>query len=75
MTDPRWTRLADTLVNYSCAVKPGERILFEMFDIPHEFTCECVRIAHAAGGQPLVALKSKLVDRSLMLAGSRASGI
>ena len=35
MTDPRITRLADLLINYSCAVKPGENILFEAIDVPH----------------------------------------
>lgn len=71
MLDPRMTRLADTLVNYSCAVKPGEKILIEAIDIPIEFTCELVRVAAAAGGQPLVTLKSNRVNRALMCAGSK----
>lgn len=29
MNDPRWKTLADTLVNYSCAVQPGEKVLVE----------------------------------------------
>ena len=29
MKDPRWQKLADTLVNYSCGVKPGEKVLVE----------------------------------------------
>ncbi|MBI5867136.1 MAG: aminopeptidase, partial [candidate division Zixibacteria bacterium] len=29
MKDPRWQKLADTLVNYSCRVKPGEKVLVE----------------------------------------------
>ena len=71
MIDPRITRLADTLVNYSCAVKAGEKILIEAIDIPHEFTAECVRLAREAGGSPLVSLKSNQINRALMLAGSR----
>ncbi len=70
MTDPRITKLANTLVNYSCAVKPGEKILIEATDIPHEFTAECIRLARAAGADPLVLLKSTQVNRALMLAGS-----
>ncbi|MFO0837549.1 MAG: aminopeptidase [Phycisphaerae bacterium] len=66
MLDPRMTRLAETLVTYSCAVKPGEKILFEAIDIPHEFTVECVRVAHAAGAHPLVTLKSNVVQRALL---------
>lgn len=65
MTDPRITQLADTLVNYSCAVKPGEKILLEAIDIPHEFTTEVVRIAAGKGAMPLVLLKSNQVDRML----------
>jgi len=69
MIDPRMTKLADVLVNYSCAVKPEEKILIEAIDIPHEFTCECVRLARQAGAHPLVTLKSNQVQRALMLAG------
>jgi aminopeptidase len=71
MIDVRMTKLAQTLVNYSCAVKPGEKILIESIDIPHEFTAEMVRTVAAAGGQPLVTLKSVSINRALMLAGSR----
>ncbi len=66
MTDPRITKLADTLVNYSCAVQPGEKILIEAIDVPHEFTAECVRLAHEAGAHPLVMLKSVQINRALM---------
>ncbi len=67
MLDPRMTKLAQTLVGYSCAVKPGEKILFEAIDIPLEFTAECVRVAHAAGAHPLVTLKSNQIQRALMM--------
>ncbi|MCK4342320.1 MAG: aminopeptidase [Phycisphaerae bacterium] len=66
MIDPRITKLAETLVNYSCAVKAGEKILIEAIDVPHEFTTECVRLASAAGAYPLVLLKSNRVNRALM---------
>jgi len=71
MVDPRVTKLAETLVNYSCAVKGGDRILIEAIDVPHEFTCECVRVAAAAGGLPLVTLKSNQVQRALLQAATR----
>ncbi len=72
MLDPRMTRLAETLVNYSCGLQPGEKILIEAIDIPHEFTAEAVRVARAAGGDPLVLLKSNQINRALMLAGSES---
>lgn len=72
MTDPRMTKLAETLIRYSCEAKPGDKVLIEAIDIPHEFTTECVRVAASLGAQPLVTLKSNQVNRALMLAGSDA---
>ncbi|MDB5355519.1 MAG: thermophilic metalloprotease family protein [Phycisphaerales bacterium] len=70
MTDPRIDKLADVLINYACAVKPGEHILIEAIDIPHAFTKSLVRTAAAAGGRPVVLLKSNEILRSLMLSGT-----
>ena len=49
--DPRIARLADLLVNYSCAVNKGEKLLiesigFDAFTLVHEIT----RVDTAAGG-------------------------
>jgi len=67
MIDARITRLAETLIHYSCDLQPGDKILIEAIDVPHEFTCELVRLAHAAGAHPNVFLKSKQVMRQLLL--------
>ena len=67
MIDARITRLAETLIHYSCDLQPGEKILIEAVDVPDELTCELVRIAHAAGAHPNVFLKSKQVMRQLLL--------
>jgi len=71
MQDPRFEKLAEMLVNYSCAVKKGERALVEAIDVPHEFTNALVRAISSAGGHPLVLLKSNQVLRQMMLSGSR----
>ena len=71
MTDPRMEKLADVLINYSCAVQPGESVLVEAIDVPHAFTKALVKYASAAGGRPLVMLKSNEVNRALMIHGSR----
>lgn len=71
MTDPRVEKLAGVLVNYSCAVQPGESLLLEAIDVPHAFTQAMVRAVAAAGGRPVVMLKSNPVQRSLMLAGTK----
>jgi aminopeptidase len=70
MTDPRVAKLADLLVNYSCGLKAGENILIEAIDVPHIFTKSLVAAARAAGGNPLVLIKSNEINRALMVAGS-----
>jgi aminopeptidase len=60
------TKLAELLVNYSTAVKPGEKILIEAIDIPAEMTCEMIRVARKAGADALVTLKSNRVNRALL---------
>src|SRR5256714_57504 len=71
MTDPRLDKLADVLINYSCAVKPGETILIEAIDVPHAFTKSLVRHATAAGGRPLVLLKSNEIQRAMLMDATR----
>jgi aminopeptidase len=68
--DPRMTKLAEVLLHYSTDVKAGERILIEAIDVPHEITCELVRVARLAGAEPLVTLKSNRVLRALLTHGS-----
>ena len=72
MTDPRMTKLADLLINYSTVLKPGEKILIEATDAPHEMTCALIRAAREAGADPLVTLKSNRVLRALLRQGSQA---
>ncbi len=72
MVDPRYTKLADVLINYSTELKAGEKILVEAIDIPTEMTLELVRVAREVGGDPLVLLKNNRINRALMLHGSSA---
>ena len=72
MLDPRMTKLAEVLVNYSTELKSGEKVLIEATDIPPEFVCELIRIARIAGADPLVSLKSNRVMRALMHHSSEA---
>jgi aminopeptidase len=71
MIDPRMTKLAELLIHYSTAMKPGEKILIEAIDAPDEMICELIRVARKAGADPLVALKSNRVLRALLMHGSK----
>lgn len=73
MLDPRITKLARVLVSHSCRVAPGEKVLIEAIDVPHEFTCELIRLTKEAGGIPLVKLDSNQIRRALLLSGSDES--
>jgi aminopeptidase len=67
MTDPRYTKLAKLLANYSCELKKGERALIDVTDIPAEFTVELIRAVRAAGAIPLVETRHSRVGRELLL--------
>ena len=67
MTDPRYTKLAKLLVNYSTKVKKGDCALLDLIDVPDEFGIELVRAVRAAGGTPLVEVRHTRVSRELLL--------
>ena len=53
MTDPRYRKLAKLLVEYSTALKKGDRVLLDMIDVPDEFAVELMRAARAVGATPI----------------------
>ena len=67
MTDPRYTKLAKLLVNYSTGLKKGDRILLDMIDVPDEFTVELIRAARATGATPFVETRHTRVGREQLL--------
>ncbi|MFO1475687.1 MAG: aminopeptidase [Verrucomicrobiota bacterium] len=72
MTDPRYTRLARLLVEYSTALKKGETILLDMMDVPDEFTIELIRAARKVGAIPLVETRHTRVGREMLIGTSEA---
>jgi len=68
MTDPRYTKLAKLLVEYSTALKKGERILLDMIDVPDEFTIELIRATRAVGAVPFVETRHTRVGREMLRA-------
>ncbi len=72
MTDPRYPKLAKLLVNYSTALKKGERILLDLIDVPDEFAIELIRAVRAAGATPFVETRHTRVGREQLLGMSAA---
>ena len=66
MKDPRITRLADVLLDHSCEIQRGEKLLIEAFDLPQSsLVCELVEGAARRGALPLVTWKDNKILRSL----------
>ena len=66
MQDPRIQKLADLLLDHSCRIQKGERILIEAFDLPDaSLICRLVEGAAKRGAVPLVSWKSNAVLRAL----------
>src|SRR3974390_2632628 len=66
MTDPRYTKLAKLLIEYSTALKKGDRILLDMIDVPDEMTIELIRVARARGAVPFVETRHTRVGREML---------
>ncbi len=69
--DPRWKKLGELLVNYSVAVKPGEKVMIAMgelesFPLVHGVHEAVIR----AGGYPQVQFLSETLRHQLLRHGS-----
>lgn len=72
MHDPRISRLAEILIDHSCQLRSGEKILIEAIDLPHpQLVCRLVELAAERGATPLVTLKNNEVLRSLYRTGTK----
>ncbi len=65
--DPRYEKLAALIVGHSVALRAGEHVLIESFDVPDDMVIALVRAARRAGGHPHVALRSQRVLRALQI--------
>lgn len=66
MSDPRFTKLADLLINYSTCLQAGEHILIEAFDMPRAMVIALVKATANVGGHPHVVLRDAQIMRALL---------
>lgn len=71
MTDARITTLAKNLINYSCELKEGERVLIEAINLEPPLVTELIREAYRARGIPFVMIKNTSVERVLLMNAGR----
>jgi leucyl aminopeptidase (aminopeptidase T) len=73
MNDPRFTTLAKTLIDHSCRLQAGQKVLIEAFDLPEPaLVCRLVELASERGALPVVTYKSNAILRSLYKTGTEA---
>lgn len=65
MTDPRITRLADVLVQYSTKIKPGEWVIVYYHPLAEYLAAEVYRAVLQAGGFPTSMVDSDLLSETL----------
>ena len=62
--DERYRKLARGLVNFSVALKPGERVLINSIDVPEDMTIALLEAVNEAGGVPFLDIQSNKVLRA-----------
>mgnify|MGYP001765898771 CR=1 FL=1 len=65
MNDPRFLALARLLVQYSTALKKGERVLLDLTDTPDEFGVALMREVRKVGGTPVVEVRHGRMTREV----------
>ena len=66
MTDPRYTKLARLLIEYSTQLRKGEHALLDLIDVPDEFGVELIRAVRAVGATPLVEARHSRLTREVL---------
>lgn len=69
MKDPRIEKLAKVIVNHSCRLKPGEKVLIEVIDSGAELASEVIKEAYRVGAKPFLTVKNRNLMRDLILGG------
>lgn len=70
MKDPRFTQLAQQVVNYAVNVQPGQHVNLRMQDIPDAMVIELIRAVRAAGGHPHVDISHAQITKELQMAAT-----
>src|SRR5918993_542640 len=70
--DPRFTQLAEGLTGFSTALKKGERVMIDAFDVPDAMVIALLRATRARGAHPYVQIHRARVTRELSLGAEEA---
>ena len=70
--DPRLTLLAQGLTGFSTALKKGERVLIDAFDVPDAMVIELIRAARERGAMPYVQIHRARITREMAIGAEEA---
>jgi aminopeptidase len=70
--DPRFNKLAAGLIGFSTALKKGERVLIDAFDVPDAIVIALVRATRERGAHPYVQIHRARITRELTLGAEEA---
>ena len=70
--DNRFTQLAEGLTGFSTALKKGEKVLIDAFDVPDAMVIALIRAARARGAHPYVQIHRARVTREMSLGADEA---
>jgi len=71
MVDSRVKKLANSLVNYSCSIQKGEKVLINVIDCDDALVEELIKEVAAVGGLPFINLQRSSVMRQLLVNSSK----
>ena len=72
MTDKRWQKLGDSLINYSLAVKPGEKLMIAMYEVEtYPLAKACYAACIKAGGYPQIQFMSEGLKHDVLKYGNK----
>src|SRR3954468_5383552 len=70
--DSRFHQLAAGLAGFSTALKKGEHVLIDAFDVPDAMVIALIRAARARGAHPLVQIHRARISREMTLGAEEA---
>jgi aminopeptidase len=71
MVDDRIKQLCNTLVQYSCHVQPGDKVLIDVSGCDDSLTQQLIEEVYAAGGLPYCVITQPRVQRAWLLQAER----
>jgi aminopeptidase len=63
--DPKFNQLAEGLTGFSTALKKGDRVLIDAFNVPEAMVIALIRAARARGALPYVQINNARISREL----------